>query len=120
AEGNLTQVTRTSIPDPLGLSDIVLTYQYDAAHRKRSETDPYRGTLRTWAYDPAGNVIASTRDGGTVTAEFDPLNRVTHRVVPGVANAYTPQAISDDQRFQYDLAGHMTRATNRNADVSRV
>ena len=98
-EGNLTRVTRRPIPDPLTLGDIVLTYAYDAAHRKTSESDPYRGTLRTWGYDPAGNVTAAMRDASTVTSDFDALNRVTHRVVPGVSNPYTPQASSDDQRF---------------------
>ncbi len=119
-ESNLTSVTRRAWPDSLNLGDLVLTYAYDGANRKTGDADPYRGTIRSWTYDPAGDATASVRDGRTVTADFDALNRVTHRVVPGVANPFTPQSDLDDQRFYYDARGQLTRATNRYAEVERT
>ncbi len=123
AEGQLTRVTRRARPDPMQLGDIVLAAEFDAVHRKTREFDPNRvgmQDLRRWRYDPAGNAIATTRGDLTVTAEYDPLNRVVHRVVPGPANQFTPQAASDDQRFVYDAAGRMLGATNNYAQIGRA
>src|SRR5581483_3004313 len=78
------------------------------------------GTTRSWEYDAAGNVIAAVRAGARVTSEYDVLNRVTHRVVPGAASAYTPEASADDQRFAFDVAGNLISATNKFAQVGRA
>ncbi|MGH7617867.1 MAG: RHS repeat-associated core domain-containing protein, partial [Gemmatimonadaceae bacterium] len=121
AEGNLTTVTRRASPDSLGLGDLILTSVFDAANRKTSEFDPYRGTIASWAYDPAGNAKITVRGTDTVTADFDALSHVTHRVVFGAPNnPYTPEAASDDQRFYYDVRGALVRATNRNGEVRRA
>ena len=121
AEGNLTSVTRRAWPDSLNLGDLVLTSVFDAANRKTSDFDPYRGTIHSWTYDPAGNATVAVRGADTVTAEFDAMNRVTHRVVFGAPNnPFTPEAASDDQHFYYGARGELTRATNRNAEVRRL
>jgi RHS repeat-associated protein len=121
AEGNVVSVTRRVWPDSLNLGDLVLVSAYDAANRKTSETDPFRGTIRSWSYDPAGNATVTVRGQDTVTAQYDALNRVTHRVVFGAPNnPYTPEAASDDQRFYYNARSELVRATNRNAEVRRV
>ena len=119
-EGNLTSVTRRAWPDSLNLGDLVMTSVYDGANRKRSDDDPYRGTVRSWTYDPAGNATTTVRGTDASTADYDALNRVTHRVVSGVPNSFTPQAASDDQHFYYDARGAMTQATNRYAEVHRT
>ncbi len=87
-EGQLKQVTRRATPDPMGLGDIVLAADFDAIHRKTREYDPNRfgvQELRRWRYDQTGNAVSTTRGDATATAEYDALNRVVHRVVPGVA-----------------------------------
>ena len=121
-ENQVTLVTRTPTPDPLGLGDIVIGSTYDAAHRKISEFDPNRivPETRHWAYDPAGNVKTATRDGTDVTAEYDALNRVTHRVVPDATYVSPTEMKTDDQRFGYDASGHLVSAVNNNAQVGRV
>ncbi|HXD49531.1 MAG TPA: RHS repeat-associated core domain-containing protein, partial [Gemmatimonadaceae bacterium] len=122
-EGHAVRTTRQVAPDPLQLGDIVIGADFDAAGRQVREFDPNRLGIqdtKRWTYDPAGNAISTTRGDAVVTAEYDALNRVLHRVVPGAANEFTPQAATDDQRFAYDAGGNLVVATNNNARVGRA
>ena len=62
----------------------VETRTYDRAGRLRTNRVGSGPTGHT--YDPAGNIVSQTyRNGATVTAQFDPLNRVVLRVIPRTA-----------------------------------
>ncbi|HWH53221.1 MAG TPA: RHS repeat-associated core domain-containing protein [Gemmatimonadaceae bacterium] len=122
-EGRAIRITRRVSPDPLRLGDIVIAADFDAAGRQTREFDPNRFGIqdtKRWTYDPAGNAVSTTRGDAVVTAEFDALNRVVHRVVPGAASDFTPEAATDDQRFAYDASGNLVVATNNNARVGRA
>ena len=83
----------------------VTSWTYDAAGRRRSEDS--NGSADTTTYDAAGNVTAvrpkprPTAMGfnGTITMEYDVLNRLTKRIVPSVSFAAKngdPNGIYDD------------------------
>src|SRR5574341_185090 len=146
-EGRLTFTTSQSLPDRgVGATDEVLTY--DRAGRllsKRLGSGP-----TSYTYDAAGDAITQTyRGGGTITAQFDALNRVVQRVVPRRVYArtdctghpagplggnpclirapYFPNLLGDSLelaadtlRFAYDSAGRLIQADNRYAQIRRT
>jgi RHS repeat-associated protein len=86
-EGNVTRVTRQSIPQMVS-QDAYTDYTYDAAHRKKSEMMGPHGAAKKWTYDAAGNVTAwRTGRGLYVRMQYDALGRDTLRVTDSVYQA---------------------------------
>ncbi|HEY2854904.1 MAG TPA: RHS repeat-associated core domain-containing protein [Gemmatimonadaceae bacterium] len=82
AEGNLTAVT--SVPAPQDtLGDLLMqdTYTYDNLGRKTAHVVAH-GPWENTSYDLNGNVISSWRPSGTLTMQYDALDRLTQRVMP--------------------------------------
>jgi YD repeat-containing protein len=76
-----------------------MTYQYDALHRRTSQTDPLNRT-ESWAYNAVGNVTAHTRaDGTQTTFGYDNANRLIQ----------TTAADNGIAQFEYDLVGRLKR-----------
>ena len=79
AEGNITTVT--SVPAPQDtLGDLLMqdTYTYDNLGRKASHTVAH-GPWENTSYDLNGNVISSSRPSGTLTMQYDALDRLRQR-----------------------------------------
>ena len=89
AEGNVAVVTSTPAPaDSLG--DLLMrdTYTYDNLGRTTRHTAA-QGPSETSTYDANGNVVTSARSRGTLTMQYDALDRLTMRAMP--ANRYGQQ-----------------------------
>ena len=113
-EGNLTAVSRWSVPDTARTGVITTRWTYDPAGRRISEYAPDATPLDSLdnprdstVYDLAGNVVAvhSRRLADTlgvrpseqlapVTLTYDAANRLTRRSVPGVLYQPRDQGIS--------------------------
>ena len=81
-EGNLTVVT--SMPAPADtLGDLLMqdTYSYDNLGRKTSHAIAH-GPWENFTLDPNGNVTTSARASGTLTMQYDALDRLTMRIMP--------------------------------------
>ena len=143
-EGRLASVKRSAIPDSIG-GYIFNGYEYDRAGRKVADIDNY--DLRdSVTYDGEGNVVAArNRRGFVTTMRYDPVGRLTERVVPGVSYdrychaeinlptmgscevpfPYYPNSnrglmiAPEVTRFWYDHRGRMTRAINNDAQIER-
>ena len=135
-------------PGTLGPEMMTTAYRYDA-HQRLVEEHHLGLTWRRWAFDPAGNVMASYDPMGLVdTSAYDRLDRVIRRIVaprhhgaldcatlyasePGLcSNAMTTfgSTVSfaarlvpgDTLRFAYDaLTGGLSEADNRSARIRR-
>ena len=69
---------KTEVVDQLGRKTI---YEYDAAGRRFSETDPL-GRTQSYQYDFNGNRVSHTAPDGTVTYQYDTLNRLSSTTNP--------------------------------------
>jgi RHS repeat-associated protein len=74
-------------------------FEYDAAGRLKSWTDP-DGTV-SYTYDNNGNVLTVTDKTGTITREYDKLNRVTQ---------YTDTQ-GNTLQYEYDRVGNLVTLT---------
>lgn len=119
SEGRAIAISRFSSPDPAAVGDSKDSIVYDKAGRKTRQIDVYSLAAETWAYDPAGNVVAdTTRTGDWAAMRYDALNRLSMRIIPSVGSNYTPFA-PDTSTFAYDNAGNVTVANNRFARINR-
>jgi RHS repeat-associated protein len=138
AEGNVLEVERWAGPDSTYEAPFWTTYQYDRAHRKTSENHGVRAR-QYFGYDPAGNQIWWDTPRDTVKMEYDELNRLARRIVPGVSYSakdcvyreipgtlvpciFDFEAIeisADTAVFRYDSVGNMTVAANLDARIYR-
>ncbi|MEN6314095.1 MAG: RHS repeat-associated core domain-containing protein [Clostridiaceae bacterium] len=92
ASGNLKQKT--------GRNGISTTYAYDNLNRLLSET---AGTdSRQFAYDSAGNLASTIDETGTTTYEYNALNQLDRKILPG-------SKIVD---YDYDTEGNNTVVTD--------
>lgn len=81
-EGNPTVVTSTPAPaDSLG--DLLMrdTYSYDNLGRRTSHAAA-QGPWEHSTFDANGNVVTSARSSGTLTMQYDALDRITMRAMP--------------------------------------
>lgn len=91
--GNLKTITMPS--------GTTITYGYDKANRRVSETHSVRGTT-SWTYDAAGREKTMTTSAGTMSFERDPMGRVLKVTYPDTTTvAYT-----------YDAAGNVLTTTD--------
>lgn len=86
-------------------------YTYDAAGRILSEsidTNPYGKTeIISYTYDANGNVLTVSDTSGTVTREYDALNRVSK---------YTDK-FGNTVEYEYDACGNLSEMKYPNGDV---
>jgi len=131
-EGNVLQVQRRSSPDSNQIGWIATRWVRDGAGRVVKEIAP-DGVADSTAYDPASNVVRTlTRRGHWITADYDPLNRLSRRILP--AASYPEEAFdlwsyplytnglmiaADTSRFTYDAVGNVLAADNGDAQVRR-
>jgi RHS repeat-associated protein len=142
-EQNLIRVERR--PYPLSKRDtmvahtvddvVTTTFAYDGANRLVKKVDA--GVVDSTAYDPAGNPVRVVK-GATIVLEYDALNRLTKRTVPGrsfVADSVqvgdikvlmpyltTGGTLNIQERvdsFTYDAVGNLLRADNPFARITR-
>ena len=126
-EGNLLSHATLASPDTNHLGWLTHTYTYDSLNRKTAEMPqgPSYGT-NTFAYDAAGNVIATKLRSTTFTMQYDVLNRLTKRMIPSAGttgiDAYTfgNAMPADTITLGYDVAGNMVTANNYFARISRT
>ncbi|MBB4635905.1 RHS repeat-associated core domain-containing protein [Longimicrobium terrae] len=106
--GDLVSVERQSLPDVAGIGTLTTSYGYDVVGRKTLETST-QGDYRTTRYDPAGNVLGTTmRNFPEVTMQYDALNRLVRRTVPGVStgSACPPlDSVCGEAKFPYYPTG---------------
>ena len=89
AEHRLTSVTSIAGPaDTLGDILVQDSYTYDNLGRKTYHGTTH-GPWESFTYDLNGNVLSSARPSGTLTMQYDPLDRLTMRVMP--ARSYSRQ-----------------------------
>lgn len=107
-------------------------YEYDALGRRVKQIAP-DSLIDHYELDGAGNVKQwITRRGDTLRMEYDVVNRLTKRVVPGKSYAREgssqqyPRLTSgplifaaDSALFSYDSMGNMTSAVNGDARIAR-
>jgi YD repeat-containing protein len=107
------------------------SYLRDGQGLVRQETD-FQGTVNTFDYDKAGNLITATRAQGTAEvrttqARYDALGRVVAELTAEgstlITGTMTPTQI--DQiwnqyavRYAYDLAGRRVSATDQNGYIT--
>jgi YD repeat-containing protein len=135
AEGNVTQVARTGQAG----GDLIISYVYDRAHRKTSETNTGASSAQTLGYDKGGNVTTWTRGGLTTALKYDESDRLIKRTLVPVAHASATCTVGttrnspciigltfdslwtppDTQTYAYDRRGRMLAAHNREARVKR-
>ncbi|HEU0014978.1 MAG TPA: AHH domain-containing protein [Longimicrobium sp.] len=121
-ELNLLSVSRSAAPDLAGIGTVTTQYRYDLAGRKVAEIAP-DGQVDSTYYDPAGNVVkVRTRrfvelGGQYLEMQYDALNRLVRRIVPGVVHADTTETVADATypsnvwhfpRFGTDAEGNAT------------
>ncbi|HEX8361042.1 MAG TPA: RHS repeat-associated core domain-containing protein [Longimicrobium sp.] len=119
-----TQVSERVCPDPTT----------DACYDEVRDTTINAELKDSVLYDPAGNVRRSvTRRGHELVMEYDALNRLTRRIIPEVTYPEATAALegsyprysqglripADTVILDYDAAGNLVRADNRDARVSR-
>jgi RHS repeat-associated protein len=86
----------------------------DTGRVVRSETD---GRVRTFGYDPAGQLVAAAGPEGEWRFTYDPAGRLAHETGPdGVARTFTYDGAGQlvaagPERFTYDAAGRRTSHT---------
>jgi RHS repeat-associated protein len=147
-EGNLTSVARWSSVDPRGVGTVESSWTYDHAGRVLTEVSE-NNRLVQHRHTPGPPLWTRTARGDTIRYIHDPLDRLTHQIVP--ASTYAPMARiftdprtgvsvthtyphppfanspngtfivpADTVRFEYHpLTGLMTRADNRDARIHR-
>ena len=135
AESNLRVLKQRASPNLNLIDTVTVSWEFDRAHRTLLERQAGTAYITRYAYDPAGNVVATTMPGKpAVTQVFDALNRLVTRTVPEdvtakdtVLNVVFPMYGSqltipaDTQRFVYDTTtGGLRAATNRYALVRRT
>jgi RHS repeat-associated protein len=140
-EGNVRRVKRWGSPDPTGIDTVTSRTGYDWADRVVADTAPDL-RVETRAYDKAGNDTATTtRRGHTVIMRYDPLGRLTARLLPSVTYADTAVGLgavdttsfprrpnsgtnyviaADTATFAYDAMGRLITANNPAAHVTRT
>lgn len=142
--GLLDSLSRTSSLPAVGT--ITTRWRYDAAGRRIVEVAPGTTPARrdSTVYDPAGNPVAIftrvilSRGLAPITLAYDPLNRLTTRVVPTVTDTAIPAGAgkgviaalqvplgpytvpADTATFTYDAQGRTLTADNRDAQVTRT
>ena len=91
----------SATPTPPGPVTLHLTYGYDNANRRTSQTYP-DGQQQTWSYDAAGQVTAVTQPGGARwTVAHDGAGNLTLLHAPS----------GGQQSWSYDAAGRLTGTT---------
>jgi YD repeat-containing protein len=135
-EGNLLELTRTFTPNPAGIAPLVTSWQYDRANRPVVETQPDGTSERRW-FDAAGNLDSViTRRGFKIAMSYDPLDRLSTRLVPQITINLPPSEIypatgvnqlpytytwsADAQSFEYYPDGQIRLAINKDAAVTRT
>ena len=148
AVGNPLTVIREGAPNPNNYLPVVSRFSYDNANRM--VTEEQFGRTDSTVYDQAGNVVRTVSSGGdTLLLRYDPLNRLTRRVVPGKDYAQSGCAehgmsvftifcadslifplypnngtglriAADTARLAYDAAGNILTADNRYARIART
>ncbi len=146
AVGDRVRVERWSRPDPNGIGLIKTEWEYDGFGRVKKEIAFDSVGVEqpvVYTYDQAGNQTAVvTRNGHTITMQYDALNRLTQRVVPQVTTAQVATLNSSQDTvsvyprygdsngalvipqntdtYVYDNVGNMIQADNEDAKVRRV
>jgi RHS repeat-associated protein len=130
-------------PDTARINVLSTRYTYDAAGRKKTETEHGEGLeLTTYLYDLDGNATGViTPRGDTITSQYDVMGRMVRRVVPEKRYAMScPSQTNPCQNpyphhpngssgslvipeewttFRFDPDGNMVYAENADAIVTR-
>ncbi|MEX2110505.1 MAG: hypothetical protein WD802_07880, partial [Gemmatimonadaceae bacterium] len=130
AEGNVTEVTRRSVPDPAAANVMRTSYAYDRAGRKATEFRAGGGTdaplfsgSQFFTYDLAGNLIKHQEGSVVRTMEYDALGRLKRRAtanqVYGVTDcrALDPSGINGPCSYKFPLSTGGTTAITIERDT---
>jgi YD repeat-containing protein len=142
-EGLPLEIRRWVSPDTARINVLSTRYTYDAAGRKKTETEHGEGLeLTTYLYDLGGNATGViTPRGDTITSQYDVMGRMVRRVVPEKRYAMScPSQTNPCQNpyphhpngssgslvipeewttFRFDPDGNMVYAENADAIVTR-
>ncbi len=107
-DNNYTYNALGLVTKKVGASYATTNYVYDAAGRLTSYTETAGNTSYTvsYTYDANGNILTVTDESGTVTREYDALNRVI-RYIDTLGNIVL---------YEYDSCGNLSKMTYPNGE----